>query len=266
MEDLSRFWGKLSLSDKEEKGYILPKVQRKNELMIAAKFLTTRALNMEAVGRTFMQVWRSCDGFKMRNMTDHKVLFAFVDERDVNQIQLNQPWSFDKHLVVVERYDKDAPLRSLSFKTVMFWVQVHDIPMWYMTTEVAENICDTIGEVVRSIGAETEEGSCFIRGEDKQFGPSLRAPLYRPSTQKVIFVPGFYDKSGLEEDSRSGSGKVAHGEPVVAENKETAVQGEENSNMETEEFGEELMTNSNNDGATVKTCGNGFRNKWGSSK
>ncbi|KAK7851881.1 hypothetical protein CFP56_040757 [Quercus suber] len=42
-------------------------------------------------------------------------------------------------------------------------VQVHDIPMQYMTTEVAENLCDIIGEVVRSIGAETEEGSCFMR-------------------------------------------------------------------------------------------------------
>ena len=84
MEDLSRSWGKLSLSENEEKGYVLPKVQRKNEFMIVAKFLTTRALNMDAMGRTFKQLWQSCDGFKMRNMTNHKVLFAFDDEQDVN--------------------------------------------------------------------------------------------------------------------------------------------------------------------------------------
>lgn len=138
MEDLCRSWGKLSLSENEEKGYVLPKVQRKNEFTIVAKFLTTRALNMYAMGRTFKQLCQSCDGFKMRNMTDHKVLFAFDDEQDVNQVLM----------VVVERYDKDAPLRSLSFETVMFWVQLHDIPMRYMTTEVAENMCDNIGEVV----------------------------------------------------------------------------------------------------------------------
>ena len=45
----------------------------------------------------------------------------------------------------------------------MFWIQVHDITIRYMITEVAENICDIICEVVRSIGAETEEGSSFIR-------------------------------------------------------------------------------------------------------
>lgn len=65
--------------------------------------------------------------------------------------------------MVVTRYEKDIPLRSLSFNIVMFWVQVHDIPIRYMTTEVAEQLCDIIGEVVRSIGEETEDGSCFMR-------------------------------------------------------------------------------------------------------
>lgn len=32
-----------------------------------------------------------------------------------------------------------------------------------MTTEVAENICDAIGKVVLSIGAETEEIGSFIQ-------------------------------------------------------------------------------------------------------
>lgn len=78
-------------------------------------------------------------------------------------IGMNQPWSFDKYLVVVMRHEKDVPLRSLSFNMVMLWVQVHDIPIQYMTTEVAEKLCDIIKEVVRSIGVETEEGSCFMR-------------------------------------------------------------------------------------------------------
>ena len=69
-----------------------------------------------------------------------------------------------------------------------------------------------------------------------------------PSNQKVIFVPRFYDKSGLVDDNRPR--KEAQGELVVADSKDTAVQAEENSNMEIEEFGEELMENSNNDGAS----------------
>lgn len=45
----------------------------------------------------------------------------------------------------------------------MFWVQVHDIPIHFMCIEVAEMICENIGEVVQSIGAEIEEGGNFTR-------------------------------------------------------------------------------------------------------
>lgn len=41
MEDLSKKWGKLSLTEKEKEGYVLPKTQRKYEFMIAAKFLNS---------------------------------------------------------------------------------------------------------------------------------------------------------------------------------------------------------------------------------
>lgn len=56
MEDLAKSWTKFSLSEKEELGFVLPKLQRKNEFMIMAKFLTPQALNMDAVGRTFKLV------------------------------------------------------------------------------------------------------------------------------------------------------------------------------------------------------------------
>ena len=140
MKDLAKSWTKFSLSEKEELGFVLPKLQRKNEFMIVAKFLTPRVLNMDAVGRTFKRVWRCSDGFMIRNMNEHQMLFGFDDERDVNQILMNQPWSFDKHLVVVMRFEKDIPLKSLSFNIAMFWVQFHDIPIRYMTTEVAKQL------------------------------------------------------------------------------------------------------------------------------
>lgn len=63
----------------------------------------------------------------------------------------------------IQKYDKSIPLRSLSFKTAMFWVQVHDLPIHYMSTKVAETIYGNVGEVVRSTRAETEEGGNFFR-------------------------------------------------------------------------------------------------------
>lgn len=85
-----------------------------------AKFFTTRALNMDTIGRTFKQLWRCSKGFRIQNLNDHKVLLVFDDEQDVNQILISQPRSFNKHLVVVQRYEKDIPPSSLTFETVVF--------------------------------------------------------------------------------------------------------------------------------------------------
>ena len=163
MEELTRGWGNFTLSKKENAGIVLPKAPKGKELFLAAKFYTPRALNIRAMGRTFKLLWRCSDGFRIQNLNDHKVLFVFEDVREVNRIVVGQPWSFDKHLVCVQKYEKGSPMRSLSFKTTIFWVQVHDIPFHYMSTEVAETICENVGEVVRSIGAETEEGGSFFR-------------------------------------------------------------------------------------------------------
>lgn len=109
MDDLTRCWGKFTLSEKENVGIILPKLPKGTKYYLAAKFYTPRALNMETVGRTFKLLWRCSDGFRIWNLNDHKVLFVFEDEWEVNRIVVGQPWSFDKHLVCVQKYEKRTP-------------------------------------------------------------------------------------------------------------------------------------------------------------
>ena len=53
--------------------------------------MTSRVLNMEAVGRTFKQLWRSVNGFRIRNLGDHKVLFVLDNSSDVERIMSSEP-------------------------------------------------------------------------------------------------------------------------------------------------------------------------------
>lgn len=43
------------------------------------------------------------DGFKIRNLRDHKALFVFEDERDVKFFLLSELWSFNKALGVATK-------------------------------------------------------------------------------------------------------------------------------------------------------------------
>lgn len=81
-----------------------------------------------------------------------------------------------------------------------------------------------------------------LKADQKQFSALLKAPPYMP--QKEIFVPGFYDKSGIHEDegTKARDSRVdTAAENVVdtaAENKNSATPVEEFSQMDSEDIGE----------------------------
>ena len=89
-------------------------------------------------------------------------MFVFDNLADVDKILKSQPWSFDKHLIVMQRYTGDAPVHELAFNKVPFWVQVHDIPTSFLTRKVAENLCEIMGDIQRSNEEVDEDGGSFF--------------------------------------------------------------------------------------------------------
>ena len=141
----------------------LNKEQSSAEYFIAAKFLTNRSLNIDAVTRTFNPLWRAVNGFKVRNVGDHILLFVFDNKKEVEKIFVSETWSFDKHLVVLQRFENNVPVCELSFTWTAMWVQIHDIPFRYMNRRVAEEICEVVGAVDRTTAIDEMEGGNFMR-------------------------------------------------------------------------------------------------------
>lgn len=75
-------------------------------------------LNIEAIIWTFNPLWRAVNGFKVRNVGDHIVLFVFDNKEVIDKILKGEPWSFDKHLVVLQPYENHSPMRELKFSKV----------------------------------------------------------------------------------------------------------------------------------------------------
>ena len=163
MEDLTLQWNGLSLSHKEGPKFQLHSDLASAEYSIAAKFLTKRPLNTDAIAATFKPLWRSKNGFKVKNLGNHVILFTFDNEEEVDTIMANEPWSFDKHLMVLQRYGKDSIVEELSFNLTHFWVQVHGIPLGYMNPTVAAGLCETVGKVINHPKRPIEDGGGFMR-------------------------------------------------------------------------------------------------------
>lgn len=82
---------------------------------------------MEVVVRTFKQLWQTNKAFKIRNQGNNIVLFVFERLEEVDKILKSRPWSFDKHIIVMQRYLEDVPVQEINFVKTPSWVQVHNI-------------------------------------------------------------------------------------------------------------------------------------------
>ncbi|XP_023897899.1 uncharacterized protein LOC112009795 [Quercus suber] len=163
MEELTSNWNRLSLSDREGPGCCLEDDLSSEELFLAAKFLTRRAVNVDAIAKTFTPLWRSRNGFQVRNLGNHMVLFVFDNMEEVEKVIQSEPWSFDKHIMILEKYDKNNLVEELQFKRTTFWVQVHGLPIKFMNVRAATKICEVLGTVLPFTNQHEIEGGNFVR-------------------------------------------------------------------------------------------------------
>ena len=91
------------------------------------------------------------------------VLFTFDSKTEVDTILANEPWSFDKHLMVLRRYDGVSDVQLMDFNLTPFWIQVHGIPIKFMNPTVAEGLCETAGVVQNHSNLKTEGCGGFMR-------------------------------------------------------------------------------------------------------
>ncbi|XP_075655025.1 uncharacterized protein At4g02000-like [Castanea sativa] len=196
MEKLTKTWNSLTLSKCEGSNFRIEEEQAKTEFILAANFLTKRALNRDAIAKTFTPLWRSENGFKIKKESDHVVLFTFEDKSELEKVLAAKPWSFDKRLMVLQWYSKETDVGDMEFSKMTFWVQVHDLPIRFRTRRIAEQLCEAIGKVTVGTDEAGTEGDNFMR---VRVTIDISQPLCRErvislDNGKKLWVPFKYER------------------------------------------------------------------------
>lgn len=81
----------------------------------------------------------------------------------MEKVLKTEPWSFNKHLMVLRRYDKEIDVSTIEFNMVTFWIQVHDLPVRFRTRAVAEKVYGAAGLVDKNTKESDSMGNGFVR-------------------------------------------------------------------------------------------------------
>ena len=91
-------------------------------------------------------------------MGDNTLFFDFEDKYDLQRVVEHGPWTYDKHLVIFERVQKNVPISDLHFQFTSFWIQIHDLPIHCLTLAVRESFGRSLGKLLHMTDSEEEGG------------------------------------------------------------------------------------------------------------
>jgi hypothetical protein len=149
-EELGDLCRRISLTEGEKDGIQVEELDVSEARVIAGKCLigkiwTDKNVNQEAFKSVFSSIWRIVGSVKFKELKDNIWLFEFSDDGDKRRVLDGRPWSFDRHIVVLNEFDGSIPPSQLEFRQSPFWVQVHEMPLLCMNKNVGTKIGNSLG-------------------------------------------------------------------------------------------------------------------------
>lgn len=115
------------------------------ELCLVGRFLTEKNINVRAMKSKLADLWKPAMGISVKDLKPGLFLFQFYHKDDMNWVLNNGPWTFDNALLVVNVVKAGEDPVKVSLVEVDFWIQIHDLPVGYMTEVVGKQLGNFFG-------------------------------------------------------------------------------------------------------------------------
>ncbi|BFG20610.1 hypothetical protein CerSpe_068840 [Prunus speciosa] len=147
------------------------------KMSLVGKVFTTNGFNREAFKQTMLKIWNTAREVVVKDLGENLFLFIFATEGDRWKVLRSGPWNFDKALVLLEVPDDRVAPSKMHLKYADFWIQIHNVPLCCMTTNMGRQIGNSLGRCLDVL--EGMEGGCLGRFLRIRVCLDVSKPLWR---------------------------------------------------------------------------------------
>jgi hypothetical protein len=152
-EALEEMCRRLKLSEEEAPRIRLgenmkAKSERETQFSVLFKLMTMKPFHSDVFKSSIRNLWFSTGDLIIRDIDDNLFMAVFNTRDDMERIFVQSPWTFDKKLVQIMRFQGDVQPSDVKFTHAAFWVRVFNLPIKSMTREVGEKIGAAMGRLI----------------------------------------------------------------------------------------------------------------------
>lgn len=146
---------------------------------LAGKLWTETSFNTRASKQTIVDAWRLKKPVEVQELGKNLFLFIFSNKRNLDNVLNSGPWSFDRHILVLQRISGTEQPSEMNLSMAPFWARVYDLPLKLRTASMASKIGNLMGTFEEADSRDSNRLGKFLR---LKVNIDLSKPLKRGST------------------------------------------------------------------------------------
>ena len=141
VDDLSRLWGSLSLSEMEGAEMVVQNQAwevgaNRGKTCVVGKLIANHMVSKETIRTTLIRGWKPSGTPNFKVLGDNMFLVDFSNKEDKINVLEGRPWVFACNLFVVEDYDGITKPSEYPFDKAAFWVRMGNLLLACMNLQI----------------------------------------------------------------------------------------------------------------------------------
>lgn len=146
---------------------------KSESLCLIGKLWTQSTFNAFSLLDTMKKLWNPAYGMTGREIEKNLFSFPFNHKRDMDKVLKMEPWTLNKHPLVLKKAEPTIQPSAMVMDETPFWIRVYDLPLAGRNTSILQQIGKKCGRVI-----ETDHST--IKGLNRSIRIKVMINLNKP--------------------------------------------------------------------------------------